>query len=189
LAGLAEFEGEVHRFQEPSFCGALSRRRRQDLWKRMQLTYQDTDMVFDPNEIVGKSVVRGIRRCNTKLGSHAAWQQAAELFRVFGLSSVLLHAPPARLSGGERKRTAIARSLALLGFPNGDGTSKMLLLDEPTVGVDVFHQGVIAAALIEAQRLLDLTIVVFSHDHSFLTRFCDRLIGWPIESRRETPGE
>ncbi len=181
LAGLAEpDQGEVERLDDPLFQGNLGIPQRRQLWRRLQMTYQDTDLVFDPNEAVGHSMVRSIRLSKPGLAKSEAWAVACELFARLGMRQELLGAPPERLSGGERKRAAIARSLALLGFPECDDQSKILLLDEPTVGVDVFHQGLTAMALIEAQSKADLTLIVFSHNHGFLSRFCDRVIPWPI---------
>lgn len=199
LMGLEEADsGDVIRFGvEASY--PLNRRERRELWSKVQLANQDTDLVFDPNEMVGGSITRALqdsaagKKRNVRPSRSDAWRSAERLFRDFGLEPRLLQAPPRRLSGGERKRAAIARSLALLGHPVQGlgqetgarlerGDAKILILDEPTVGLDIFHQGILAETLCDVQRQMNLTLIVLSHDHDFLSRFCDHRITWPIRS-------
>ena len=67
------------------------------------------------------------------------------------------------LSGGERKRTLIARALAQ--------EAPIIVLDEPTNHLDLRHQLELMALL----RDLGLTVIVTLHDIEFAARFCDRL--------------
>lgn len=79
----------------------------------------------------------------------------AECLALVGAAD-LADRPVGRLSGGQLQRVMIARALA--------GRPRLLLLDEPTVGIDVSGQQRFADLLASLHRALGLTIVVVSHD-------------------------
>lgn len=72
-----------------------------------------------------------------------------------------------RLSGGERHRVLLARALA--------SEPELLLADEPTAGLDPFHQ-LHLMELFRAQAAQGKTILVVLHDLTLASRFCDRLL-------------
>jgi zinc transport system ATP-binding protein len=73
-----------------------------------------------------------------------------------------------RLSGGQQQRAFIAKALA--AQPN------LLVLDEPTAGVDVDAQEALAALLEELHVDLGVTILFCSHEFGAVERFVDRLV-------------
>ena len=75
--------------------------------------------------------------------------------------------PIGRLSGGQLQRVMIARALAC--------APRILVLDEPTVGIDVAGQQQFAALLARLHAELGLTIVVVSHDIRTVAAGCDRV--------------
>ena len=76
----------------------------------------------------------------------------------------LLSRHPYDLSGGEQQRAALAK--VMLTEP------KVLLLDEPTKGIDAFFKQKLAAVLKELQKQ-GLTIVMVSHDVEFCAAYAD----------------
>jgi zinc transport system ATP-binding protein len=73
-----------------------------------------------------------------------------------------------RLSGGQQQRAFIAKALA--------AQPDLLVLDEPTAGVDVDAQETLAALLEELHRDLGVTILFCSHEFGAVERFVDRLV-------------
>jgi zinc transport system ATP-binding protein len=71
------------------------------------------------------------------------------------------------LSGGQQQRVLIARALA--------GEPELLVLDEPTAGVDLEHQQVLAD-VISARVSAGLTVVVVLHEIGPLTPLIDRAV-------------
>jgi ABC-type glutathione transport system ATPase component len=169
--------GTIERFsQHPSsLAGTLEGRKKRVLWRRIQLVHQDTDLVFDPTSLVGEALAQAWRANRPALSLPEAWQYSHRLMAALHLPDRLLHAPPQLLSGGERRRAAIAYRLAAFGYllPGPPPSEpRVLIVDEPTVGLDEFMQAKLAAVLLDAWRTLDLTYLVISHDWRFVERFC-----------------
>ena len=72
------------------------------------------------------------------------------------------------LSGGERQRAVLARALAQ--------QAPVLLLDEPTTGLDVGHQQQVLELVDELRESLDLTVVSAMHDLTLAGQFADQLV-------------
>ena len=81
-------------------------------------------------------------------------------------SSALLY--PSQLSGGMKKRVALARSLAM--------QPKILFLDEPTSGLDPASTQKINELLINLRNILNITIVIITHDLETIKTVLDRFI-------------
>jgi zinc transport system ATP-binding protein len=77
-------------------------------------------------------------------------------------------APLSTLSGGQQQRAFIAKALA--------GEPSLLVLDEPTAGVDVDAQEALAALLSRLHQELRMTILYVSHEFGSMERFVERLI-------------
>jgi thiamine transport system ATP-binding protein len=75
-----------------------------------------------------------------------------------------------RLSGGEKKRVALARSLA----PRPD----LLLLDEPLTGLDRELHDRLMVELAEVLRIAGTTAILVSHDRDEATALASRVVGW-----------
>jgi zinc transport system ATP-binding protein len=73
-----------------------------------------------------------------------------------------------KLSGGQQQRAFIAKALA--------GEPDLLVLDEPTAGVDVDAQDALALLLEELHRDLRVTILFVSHEFGAVERYVDRLV-------------
>jgi zinc transport system ATP-binding protein len=76
--------------------------------------------------------------------------------------------PIATLSGGQQQRALIAKALA--------AEPTLLVLDEPTAGVDVDAQEALAALLDELHRELGATVLLVSHEFGAVERYVERLV-------------
>ncbi len=99
------------------------------------------------------------------------WTQIEELVKaklaMVGLDGYQNHSP-ASLSGGQRKRVALARAIAL--------NPEVVLYDEPTTGLDPIRCDVISELILKLQRELGVTSVVVTHDMTSAYKVADRII-------------
>jgi phospholipid/cholesterol/gamma-HCH transport system ATP-binding protein len=72
------------------------------------------------------------------------------------------------LSGGQRKRVALARAIAL--------DPRVILYDEPTTGLDPIRADVINELIIKLQRELNVTSIVVTHDMNSALKVGDRIV-------------
>ncbi|GAB6162295.1 ABC transporter ATP-binding protein [Desulfothermus naphthae] len=84
----------------------------------------------------------------------------------FPLESIFLY--PSELSGGMVKRAALARSLIM--------DPKILFLDEPTSGLDPVSANLFNETIGKLRDLLNITIVIITHDLSTINSIVDRMI-------------
>jgi phospholipid/cholesterol/gamma-HCH transport system ATP-binding protein len=77
---------------------------------------------------------------------------------------------PAELSGGEKKRVALARAIAMEPAP------KVILYDEPTAGLDPQRADVINKLIRQLQRDVHVTSVVVTHDMKTAAEVGDRVL-------------
>lgn len=86
---------------------------------------------------------------------------------MVGLDGLQSHWP-AQLSGGQRKRVALARAIAL--------DPEIILYDEPTTGLDPPRADVINELIIKLQNELGVTSVVVTHDMASAGKVSDRIL-------------
>ena len=114
----------------------------------------------DPKSLFVKKTVR------EDLEEMSADKEAiAKIARLCQIEN-LLDSHPYDLSGGEQQRSALAK--VLLTSP------KLLLLDEPTKGIDSFFKKTLADILCKLKEQ-GVTIVMVSHDVEFCARYADRV--------------
>ena len=87
---------------------------------------------------------------------------------IVGLSKSCALLYPSQLSGGMKKKVALARSLAM--------QPKILFLDEPTSGLDPVSTQNINELILNLRDMLDLTIVIITHDLETIKTVLDRFI-------------
>ena len=99
------------------------------------------------------------------------WKQVEELVKsklaMVGLDGFQNYYP-AKLSGGQRKRVALARAIAL--------SPEVILYDEPTTGLDPIRSDIINELILKLQRELGVTTVVVTHDMTSVYKVADRII-------------
>jgi putative ABC transport system ATP-binding protein len=93
-------------------------------------------------------------------------QLAFEALKAVGLGH-RVNASPSKMSGGEKQRVAIARSLA--------GSPSVILADEPTAALDSENGKQVMALLSEVAKDSRRAVLVVTHDHRTLS-YADRLV-------------
>ncbi|TAM98023.1 MAG: ATP-binding cassette domain-containing protein [Rhodanobacteraceae bacterium] len=104
---------------------------------------------------------------HTTLTLHDALRVAALKIALAGLGPEVRHKFPAELSGGMRKRAALARALAL--------DPDIVFLDEPTSGLDPIAAGAFDQLIRTLRDALGLTVFMITHDLDSLHAICDRV--------------
>ena len=99
------------------------------------------------------------------------WDQVEELVKtklaMVGLDGYQNYYPT-NLSGGQRKRVALARAIAL--------NPEVILYDEPTTGLDPIRSDIINELILKLERELSVTSIVVTHDMKSAYKVGDRII-------------
>jgi phospholipid/cholesterol/gamma-HCH transport system ATP-binding protein len=101
------------------------------------------------------------------LSASALEELALLKVRLVGLPDEAARKYPSQLSGGMIKRAALARALAL--------DPRLLMLDEPTAGLDPISAAAFDELLMELREQLDLTVIMITHDLDTIFRTCNRV--------------
>jgi phospholipid/cholesterol/gamma-HCH transport system ATP-binding protein len=101
------------------------------------------------------------------LGPRALEELALLKVRIVGLPDEAARKYPAQLSGGMIKRAALARALAL--------DPALLMLDEPTAGLDPISAAAFDELLMDLREQLGLTVIMITHDLDTIFRTCNRV--------------
>ncbi len=101
------------------------------------------------------------------LAPRALGELAMLKLRLVGLKDEAAAKYPAQLSGGMVKRAALARALAL--------DPRLLMLDEPTAGLDPISAAAFDELLMDLRKQLGLTVIMITHDLDTIFRTCDRV--------------
>ena len=104
---------------------------------------------------------------HTTLSADEIMKKAQERLEMVGLPDA---GPkmPGEMSGGQRKRIALARAIAM--------DPKVILYDEPTTGLDPIRSDVINELILRLQAKLGVTSVVVTHDMNSAFKVADRIV-------------
>ena len=105
---------------------------------------------------------------NQGLSDEECKQRAIEALQLVGLSEKYYEMSPFELSGGQKRRAAIAGVLAM--------KPKVLVLDEPTAGLDPKGRDEILDQIAYLQKAGDLTVVLVSHSMEDIAKYVDRIV-------------
>ena len=146
-----------------------------DIWSDKVITRQSrfrVGLVFQYpeyqlfEETVYKDIAFGPK--NMKLDSKEIDRRVREAAEFVGITAEQLTVSPFDLSGGQKRRVAIAGVIAM--------EPEVLILDEPTAGLDPEGREEILENICAYQKKKNATILMVSHSMSDVARFADRLL-------------
>ena len=105
---------------------------------------------------------------NQGLSPEECKERAMEALKLVGLKEKYYQSSPFELSGGQKRRAAIAGVLAM--------RPKVLVLDEPTAGLDPKGRDEILGQIASLHKASDLTVILVSHSMEDIARYADRII-------------
>lgn len=140
---------------------------------QMDVLREDIGFLFQSNALYDSMTVR--QNLEFPLRRHWSKEERAlnaesavlEALEDVGLSHTL-NMMPAELSGGMRKRIALARTLIL--------KPKVILYDEPTTGLDPITAREISELMLKVQEKYQATAIIISHDMNCIRMTSDRVI-------------
>ena len=105
---------------------------------------------------------------NMGLSKDEIEERVAEAVRFSGLDERLLDKSPFELSGGQKRRAALAGVIAM--------RPEILVLDEPAAGLDPGGRREILGRIREYQRSSGTSVIIVSHSMEDMALYCDRII-------------
>ncbi len=143
----------------------------QNRWRTAAATtmvYQEPGSALNPSMRIGEQLAEVFRYHEHLSKSDAAERAQAMLERVcLPDSGSMMRRYPHQLSGGQQQRVVIAMALA--------ANPSVLILDEPTTGLDATVQAEIIDLVQEVRRSLDGAMLFISHNLALVHETCDRL--------------
>jgi phospholipid/cholesterol/gamma-HCH transport system ATP-binding protein len=137
---------------------------RRELEKRWGVLFQDGALFSSLS--VAENIEFALRE-NIEMPAELAREIAASKIALVGLPPDAAEKYPAQLSGGMRKRAALARALVL--------DPEILFLDEPTSGLDPLSADGFDRLINNLKGSLNLTVFLVTHDLDTLFTICDRV--------------
>ena len=137
---------------------------RRRIEKRWGVAFQD-GALFSSLTVL-QNVMAPLRE-HTGLSEHLMKALGSLKISLVGLPQLSCGKLPSELSGGMRKRAALARALAL--------DPEIVFLDEPTAGLDPIGAAAYDELIGELQHALGLTVFMVTHDLDSLYAICDRV--------------
>ena len=137
------------------------------LRSKIQMVFQDATDSLNPRHTSRDTIAEPLKQLGKLRGQELA-ARVEELASLVGLPLSLLDRFPHQLSGGQKARVSIARSIAL--------EPRFLILDEPTAALDVSIQAVVLNLLVDLRAKLGISYLFVSHDLHVVRLLCDHVI-------------
>jgi len=140
--------------------------RKDILWQKIALVPQSAMNSLNPVYKVGPQIVEAIIT-HKKMPERQARERVHDLFESVGLQKELFDSYPHQFSGGMRQRAMIAMALAL--------DPKLIIMDEPTTGLDVLVQDKILKTLRRIKEDTKCSMMIISHDIAIMSEIATKI--------------
>jgi oligopeptide/dipeptide ABC transporter ATP-binding protein len=133
--------------------------------RAIQYLHQDAGGSLDPWWSVGKTMAEALKISGR---DDAGVNAVDDILSAVGLDLSIKRLYPHQLSGGQTRRVAMARIMVL--------SPQIVILDEPTAGLDLSIQAAVLKLLIDVKQRFRLTNLFISHDMAVVRLMCDRVV-------------
>ncbi len=160
--------GEV-RFKGASLTGMARAELDRLRGDRIAFVPQNPTTALNPGIRIGRQLAETMLAHGRVPGVDSAAAVIAQILALVGLPAdpAFQHRYPHQLSGGQQQRVCIAMALAC--------DPDLLVLDEPTTGLDVTTQEQIVALLSSLRRRIGVAMLYVTHDLALLSQIADRI--------------
>lgn len=155
-------------FQQRNIFDLSREELRQLRGNRIAMVYQDPMDSLNPGLKIGEQIAEILRE-HTEMSAEEVRQRSIGLLRQVSLPEpeTFYNRYPHQLSGGQQQRVVIAMALAC--------DPDLLIMDEPTTGLDVTTEAVILDLISELRTRVRASILFISHNIAVVAKVCDRI--------------
>jgi oligopeptide/dipeptide ABC transporter ATP-binding protein len=136
-------------------------------WREIAIVFQSAMNALNPVLRIDDQLLDGLR-AHLRLPLAQARARVERTIELVGIPKERLRSYPHELSGGMRQRVMIAMALAV--------EPEVVILDEPTTGLDVVVQREILKQLFELRERLGFAVLFITHDLSLLLETADQIL-------------
>ena len=133
---------------------------------------KDVGLVFQFSEyqLFEETVIKDVMfgPINFGFSQQEALNMAVTALKLVGIGQELYESSPLELSGGQKRRVAIAGIIAC--------DPKVIVLDEPTAGLDPQGAKEMINLFVSLNKKLNKTIIIVSHDNEMVYNYCDETV-------------
>ena len=133
---------------------------------------KDVGLVFQFSEyqLFEETVIKDVMfgPINFGFSQQEALNMAVTALKLVGIGQELYESSPLELSGGQKRRVAIAGIIAC--------DPKVIVLDEPTAGLDPQGAKEMINLFVALNKKLNKTIIIVSHDNEMVYNYCDETV-------------
>ena len=137
--------------------------------KNLKALRKDVGLVFQFSEyqLFEETILKDVAFGPLNFGCsiNEATARAINALKLVGIDESLFNTSPLEISGGQKRRVAIAGIIAI--------DPKIIVLDEPTAGLDPKGSKEMINLFVSLNKKLNKTVIIVSHDNEMVYNYCD----------------